>query len=60
MRSTGIVNGSNAQTLLNPDIGVYAYATVPVFVNADVMFRDSFQNTLLPLDICGLPNTSGC
>lgn len=60
LRSTQAVNGNNAQALLNPDLGVFGYPNVPVFVNADVMFRDGFDGLQIPLDVCTLPNTSGC
>ncbi len=60
LRSTQVVNGNAAQALLNPNLGVFSYPNVPVFVNADVLFRDGFDGMQLPLEICTLPNTSGC
>src|SRR3972149_55579 len=60
LRSTQAVNGNTAQALLNPDLGVLAYASVPVLVNADVIFRDGFDGLQLFLDICTVPGTSGC
>lgn len=46
---------------VNPDIGVVGYPQVPVFANADVIFRDQMENNLLNLDLCTLsPTPQGC
>ena len=46
---------------VNPDIGVVGYPQVPVFANADVIFRDQMENNLLNLDLCTLtPIPQGC
>jgi hypothetical protein len=61
MRSTAPLNGtSNVTALLNPDIGVEAYPTKPVYVTGDVLFRDGFDGLELYLDLCTLPYTNGC
>lgn len=46
---------------VNPDIGVVGYPSVPLFVNNDVVFRDSLENNQLSLDVCTVsPTPSGC
>jgi hypothetical protein len=60
MRSTAPVNGQATGALLNPDIGVESYPQMGVFVNNDVMFRDGFAGKTLYLDLCTIPNTTGC
>jgi hypothetical protein len=59
LRSFAPLNGQTARGTLNPDVGVVAHATAPVYVNNDVIFRDSFQWMNLYLDIC-IPNTNFC
>ncbi len=46
---------------VNPDIGVVGYPSIPLQVNNEVVFRDSMEDDLLTLDICGItPRPQGC
>jgi hypothetical protein len=60
LRSTAPLNFQNLSALINPAVGVFAQPTVPVVVNNDVLFRDGFGPMNLYLDICTIPNTTGC
>jgi len=62
VRATQVQAGNQAIAWrVNPDVGVVGYPQVPVFVNADVIFRNPMEDTLLNLDLCTLnPPPQGC
>jgi len=62
VRATQVQSGNQSIAWrVNPDIGVVGYPQVPVFANADVIFRDQMENNLLNLDLCTLtPTPQGC
>lgn len=46
---------------VNPDLGVVGYTNVPLYVNADVIFRSSMEDQSLTLDLCSIaPLAQGC
>ena len=62
LKSTVAQNGNNLiRFRVNPDIGVVGYTNVPLYVNADTIFRAPMEGTVLSLDLCGIePGAAGC
>lgn len=62
LRSSVPQNGVNSITFrVNPDLGVYGNVNVPLYVNADTIFRAAQEPTVLTLDLCGIyAGTQGC
>ena len=62
LRATSVQPGTTSiRFRVNPDIGVVGYPSVPLLVNGDVLFRTSFEDNQLTLDICTVtPLASGC
>jgi hypothetical protein len=54
LRSTAALNYDSMSFRINPDIGVYNYASVGVIVNDDVIFRDDQEGTTLIPDLCNV------
>ncbi|HEX6833008.1 MAG TPA: hypothetical protein VF132_05695 [Rudaea sp.] len=62
LRATSAQVGTNQIAFrVNPDLGVVGYPSVPVFVDGDVIFRNSMEDQQVTLDICTVtPIASGC
>lgn len=61
LRATQPQNNSTLAWRINPDVGVVGYPQVGLQVNAEVIFRDGMESTLLNLDLCTLnPAPQGC
>ena len=59
--STGQPGSNSIRFRVNPDVAVVGYASVPLQVNTDVLFRTPFEDNQLTLDICTVtPVASGC
>lgn len=62
LRSAVAQNGANQIYFrVNPDIAVVGYTNIPLFVNADTIFRAAMEDNNLTLDLCSLgPVATGC
>ena len=55
LRSSVAQNGANQIYFrVNPDIAVVGYTNIPLFVNADTIFRSAMEDNNLTLDLCSL------
>lgn len=62
LKATAAQNGTNQITFgVNPQLGVFGYPSVNLFVDGDVIFRSPFEDQNLTLDICTVsPIATGC